>query len=95
MLQGAFHSMQHDHYYRELPDGHTEMRDVFRFAAPIPLLGLVAERLVLARYMRNLLQERNAVIKQVAESGAWKQFLPLDKPGPHTVLYTLPRTGSQ
>lgn len=75
MLRGAFRSMQHDHFYRELDDGVTEMRDVFRFAAPLPLLGLVAERLVLAGYMRNLLRERNAVIKQVAESEEWRQYL--------------------
>lgn len=76
MLRGAFQSMQHDHFFRELPGGLTEMRDVFRFAAPIPVLGLIAERVVLARYMRNLLRERNAVIQQVAESEAWKHFLP-------------------
>lgn len=40
MIHGAFRSMQHDHYFRSLPDGRTEMRDVFRFAAPIPVLGL-------------------------------------------------------
>src|SRR5580692_10814748 len=38
MLRGAFRSMQHDHYFCELPitDGSalTEMRDDFRFSAP-------------------------------------------------------------
>ncbi len=75
MSRGAFRTMQHDHFYRELPGGWTEMRDVFRFSAPLPLLGIIAERLVLARYMRNLLQERNAVIKQAAESGQWHDYL--------------------
>lgn len=74
MLRGAFHSMQHDHFFRQ-EGAQTVMRDVFRFAAPIPVLGLIAEHLVLARYMRNLLRERNAVIKQVAESVAWRQYL--------------------
>ena len=49
MLQGPFRSMRHDHVFRSLPDGRTEMRDVFNFAAPIPVLGLVAEALVLRR----------------------------------------------
>jgi ligand-binding SRPBCC domain-containing protein len=75
MLRGAFHAMQHDHFFRETANGTTEMRDVFRFAAPIPVLGLIAERPVLAQYMRNLLRERNAVIKQVAESEGWRRFL--------------------
>jgi ligand-binding SRPBCC domain-containing protein len=82
MLCGAFHSMQHDHHFRTLssvaskPDL-TEMRDVFRFAAPIPLLGRLAEQFVLSRYMQALLRERNAVVKQIAESPtqAWRQYL--------------------
>src|ERR1700736_392423 len=68
MLSGAFRFMQHDHFFRVLEDGRTEMRDVFCFSAPIPLLGWVAERLVLRRYMAALLHERNAVVKRVAES---------------------------
>ena len=75
MLRGAFRSMQHDHHFRTLDDGSTEMRDDFRFSAPLGPLGWIAERLVLARYMRNLLAERNAIIKQVAESDDWKGYL--------------------
>ena len=77
MLRGAFHSMQHDHYFRTLPNARTEMRDVFRFAAPIPLLGRIAESLVLRRYMQSLLRERNAVIQEIAASPteAWRQYL--------------------
>jgi len=80
MLRGAFRSMQHDHHFRELPtpDGSplTEMRDDFRFSAPLGPLGWLAERLILHRYMLNLLNERNAVIQQVAESNAWQKYLP-------------------
>ena len=81
MLRGAFQSMQHDHYFRELPpspagDTQTEMRDIFRFAAPLGPLGWLAERLVLRRYMRNLLGERNRIIQQVAASGDWRKYLP-------------------
>lgn len=75
MLRGAFRTMQHDHYFRTLPDGQTEMRDIFSFAAPIPLLGSIAEVLILRRYMLALLRERNAVIKQVAESNDWQHYL--------------------
>jgi ligand-binding SRPBCC domain-containing protein len=81
MLRGAFRSMQHDHYFRSLqPAGNgsprTEMADEFRFSAPLPWLGGLAEFLVLRRYMRKLLQERNAVIQQVAESDEWRRYLP-------------------
>ena len=80
MLHGAFRSMQHEHYFLALPaeDGapQTEMRDVFRFAAPLGPLGRVAERVVLRRYMRELLRERNRVIREVAASGEWRRYVP-------------------
>ena len=78
MVRGIFRSMQADHWFRTLPSGATEMKDDFRVAAPLPLLGLVAEALFLRRYMLALLRERNAVIKQVAESSQWQLYLPMD-----------------
>lgn len=75
MIRGAFRFMEHDHYFREVSARETEMKDVFRFAAPLPVLGLVAERLVLRQYMRALLQERNGVLKQIAESSEWRKYL--------------------
>lgn len=68
MIEGAFKSMQHDHFFRALSSGRTEMKDLFIFAAPVPVLGLIAENLVLKHYMLNLLKHRNAILKQVAES---------------------------
>ena len=76
MVRGIFRSMQADHLFRSLPGGVTEMKDVFSIAAPIPLLGPIAEGLFLRRYMLGLLRERNAVIKRVAESDEWKKYLP-------------------
>src|SRR4051794_14603204 len=43
MVDGPFRLMQHDHAFRTLSSGMTEMRDVFRFAAPLPILGRLAE----------------------------------------------------
>jgi ligand-binding SRPBCC domain-containing protein len=67
MVHGIFRFMRHDHYFRVLSAGATEMKDVFCFAAPLPVLGPLADALFLRRYMRRLLQERNAVLKQIAE----------------------------
>jgi ligand-binding SRPBCC domain-containing protein len=75
MLRGAFRSMEHDHYFRSLPSGATEMKDVFTFAAPLPVLGRLAELLFLRRYMQALLHERNVVIKKIAESDEWRAHL--------------------
>ena len=75
MISGIFRFMEHDHFFTA-NGRRTIMRDVFRFAAPLPLLGRIAESAFLAGYMRRLLTERNAVIKRIAESGEWRQYLP-------------------
>jgi ligand-binding SRPBCC domain-containing protein len=75
MIRGPFRSMRHDHFFRSLSSGETEMRDVFCFAAPLGILGRMAEWAVLRRYMRMLLRERNAAIREIAESPAWRSYL--------------------
>jgi hypothetical protein len=75
MVRGIFRFMQADHLFQTLPSGATEMKDIFAIAAPLPLLGPLAEVLFLRRYMLALLRERNAVIKRVAESDEWKKYL--------------------
>jgi hypothetical protein len=81
MIKGIFRSMQADHYFRTLSSGATEMKDLFRVAAPLPILGSLAEVLFLRRYMLALLRERNAVIKQIAESNDWQRYLPSHQAG--------------
>jgi ligand-binding SRPBCC domain-containing protein len=76
MIRGAFRSMKHDHFFRCVAPEETEMRDVFCFAAPLGILGRLAECAVLHRYMRALLLERNAVIRDIAESALWGEYLP-------------------
>jgi hypothetical protein len=76
MLRGAFRSMVDDHLFREIAPEVTEMRDMFRFAAPFGIVGRIAEIVALRRYMQALLRERNQVIKQLAETEAWREFLP-------------------
>jgi hypothetical protein len=80
MVSGIFRSMQADHYFRTLPSGATEMKNLFRVAAPLPILGRLAEVIFLRRYMLSLLRERNTVIKQIAESNDWQRYLPSHQP---------------
>ena len=70
MIEGAFRSMRHEHFFKALTDNRTEMKDRFVFSAPLPILGLIAEKLVLERYMHYLLSHRNDILKLVAESWA-------------------------
>jgi len=76
MIQGVFHSMDHQHIFEELGNGKVRMRDVFNFRAPLGLLGRFAEWLFLKRYMLRFLEERNRVIKEVAESGNYVVYFP-------------------
>ena len=75
MVRGMFRSFEHDHYFEEQSYG-TRMVDDLRFSAPLGVLGLVAERLILKRYFRIFLETRNRVIKGTAEASdnRWLQY---------------------
>lgn len=75
MVRGAFASMSHAHRFAEKSGG-TLMSDEFHFTAPMGILGRIAERLFLTRYMRNFLIKRSVCLKQLAESDEGKKFLP-------------------
>jgi ligand-binding SRPBCC domain-containing protein len=75
MISGAFSSMAHDHTFEVHPEG-TLMRDRFEFASPLGILGRIADWLFLTSYMRRFIVRRNAVLKQLAESGDWSRYVP-------------------
>lgn len=77
MLKGAFSRMQHDHVF-ENRQGKTVMIDRFEFQSPLGWLGQAVDWIFLTGYMRRFLTKRNAILKQTAESDAWKKYL--DKP---------------
>ncbi len=78
MVRGAFARMCHDHEF--VQDGNTtRMRDRFAFEAPLGPLGWLANRLFLEAYMRRFLLQRARILKEAAESQAWRQFVP-DEP---------------
>lgn len=74
MIKGAFQKMEHKHYFQAIDKG-TLMRDEFSFASPLGILGSAVDRLFLTAYMRRFLIERNAVMKAVAESDQWADYL--------------------
>lgn len=74
MLKGAFASMHHRHEFREVKAG-VMMEDTFQFAAPLGVLGGLAEWLFLESYMHRFLKQKAAVLKRVAESDEWEQYL--------------------
>ncbi|SDS34941.1 SRPBCC family protein [Christiangramia echinicola] len=74
MVQGAFKSFRHEHYFYSTSKG-IFMKDAFIFEAPLGILGLMANKLFLKDYMTNFLKGRNRTLKEYAESGKWKKIL--------------------
>ncbi|CAH1216547.1 SRPBCC family protein [Paenibacillus sp. JJ-223] len=68
MEKGAFKSMRHVHSFEQRDNQATCMRDTLIFEAPLGVLGMIAERLVLRKYMHAFLKSRNARLKNVLES---------------------------
>jgi len=74
MQKGAFKAFKHEHNFSEL-NGETQMIDIFNYTAPYGVLGKLADKLFLKNYMIKLLEKRNQIIKEFAESDKWKQLL--------------------
>lgn len=67
MVQGAFKSFKHEHLFVSR-DQVTVMTDIFNYTSPFGVLGRIADRLFLKKYMERLLIQRNTVIKEYAEN---------------------------
>lgn len=74
MVQGIFKMICHDHSF-EQSDDDTIMKDRFEFESPGGLLGVMVNKLVLEKYLRNLLIKRNAIIKNAAEGDLWQNII--------------------
>ena len=74
MTAGWFRHFEHDHHFAPMDDG-TRIRDEIRFSAPSGLLGSLLTRFYLRRHLVRMLTERNALLKRVAETGEWREYL--------------------
>ena len=68
MIQGQFKSFCHDHCFEPAELG-TRMTDILEFESPAGVFGQLFNMLLLTKYLKKLLQTRNAAIKKEAESG--------------------------
>lgn len=74
MVTGAFARFDHDHFFEEISNG-TLIKDTFDFDSPLGILGKIADFLFVEAHLREMLEERNALIKRIAESEDWRKFL--------------------
>jgi ligand-binding SRPBCC domain-containing protein len=66
MVKGAFHSFTHMHQFVETENG-TLMTDLFEYKSPYGLLGILADKIFLERYMHKFIRERGISLKKIAE----------------------------
>jgi hypothetical protein len=70
--KGPFKSFRHVHVFEPVEHG-TRLLDHVEFEAPFGVLGRVAERLVLDRYLRHLIDVRNTfLVTEATRQGATK-----------------------
>jgi ligand-binding SRPBCC domain-containing protein len=74
MQEGDFKKFSHEHYFTE-NNGRTLMEDKVWLEAPYGIAGRIAMKLFLKNYIKKLLQKRNLLIKEYAETGKWKSIL--------------------
>lgn len=73
-LQGDFKMMKHEHHFKPCDNG-TILIDLLYFESPYGVLGQWFNSLYLTKYLKRLLEHRNKIIKEFAESEKWKRLL--------------------
>lgn len=72
--EGDFKMMKHEHHFKSCNNG-TIMIDLFHFETPYGPFGKLFSQVYLKRYMKKLLEHRNNIIKEFAETDKWKKLL--------------------
>jgi ligand-binding SRPBCC domain-containing protein len=67
MVKGAFHSFVHTHEFIQQGTG-TLMKDRFVYRSPLGILGKLADRLFLEKYMQQFISNRSIELKMIAEN---------------------------
>jgi ribosome-associated toxin RatA of RatAB toxin-antitoxin module len=73
-LEGDFKLMRHEHHFKPCDNG-TIMIDLFSFETPYGMIGRWFNSIYLTKYMKRMLEQRNKLIKEVAEGERWKLLL--------------------
>lgn len=74
MVEGDFKQMKHEHHFKQIDNG-TLAINIFTFEAPYGALGKMVNTIYLRNYMEKLLEQRNHIIREYAESDKWKFVL--------------------
>lgn len=75
MIAGRFRTFEHEHRFTATPEG-TRLDDEVRFSMKWGLFGWTVGRLVLVPHIRTLMHRRFRLLKHIAETGEWREYLP-------------------
>ena len=76
--RGRFGAFHHDHWLRqrEGPVGPlTVLEDEVHFSLPLGALGAIAARWIMVPYVKRLVKQRFARLKELAEGDGWQQWV--------------------
>lgn len=79
--RGRFATFRHEHFFSQHGD-QTTLEDRVHFTLPFGPLGRLAATLLLAPHIRKLARQRFAMIKQLAETEGWRDWLTSSEPNP-------------
>lgn len=74
MEKGDFKSFEHQHHFKPAQNG-TIVIDILKFESPYGPIGSIINGIYLTHYMKQILLQRNKVIKGYAESKKWEALL--------------------
>lgn len=75
MIEGLFRSFEHDHSFVETESG-TFLDDCIRFTMPFGRAGDLLGRAVVVPHMLGVLRRRFSLLKRLAETDEWRDYLP-------------------
>jgi ligand-binding SRPBCC domain-containing protein len=74
MVEGRFEFFQHDHQFTEIA-GQVLLKDTVRFSLPWGFAGRLVGKHILVPHIAGLMRRRFALIKQIAETDEWREYL--------------------
>jgi ligand-binding SRPBCC domain-containing protein len=75
MIAGRFRFFQHDHSFTEI-GGQVLVQDAVRFSLPYGRAGRLIGKHILVPHIAGLMRRRFALLKRIAETDEWREYLP-------------------
>jgi ribosome-associated toxin RatA of RatAB toxin-antitoxin module len=73
-VEGDLKWMRNEYYFKPCDNG-TILINIFSFETKYGMIGRLINTIYLTNYIKHLLEQQNAVIKQTAETDKWKILL--------------------